>query len=157
MKKLALVCVSVLFVVCAQAATPAHIAKINKLFEVLQMQKLYEAGLQAQVDAMNRMMPMEGMTADQRAKMEASMKKVKDLMLTEIGWAKVKDEFVNVYASHISEDEADKIIKLLDSETGKLFVSKQLVVVPESSTIVQSKTQALAPKIMAIMMQDAAK
>ncbi len=157
MKKIIALGIALLLTTGAQAATPSHLAKINKFFEVTQMQKQYETGLIAGFEGATRMADLSAMSPDERAKLEKATKRVKEFLLAEMGWPKVKDDLAELYAKHFSEEDLDKITKLLDNETGRMFITKQIALMPESMTYAQTKVQALSPKIATMMQEEMSK
>ncbi len=162
MKKSIACCLIILTAAMCQAADPApsagHLAKVNKYFEVCQMQKQYETGLISGFESASRNMGAgNAMSDEDKAKMDAGFKRVKELLVGEIGWAKVKDDMAKLYARHFTEEELDKIIKLLDNETGRMFVTKQIKILPESLNLAQGKVATLMPKVMEIMQEEMTK
>ena len=159
MKKAIVLCSALLVAACCQAAdyAAAHLAKVNKFFDITQMPKTYEISLTAGLEGAAHMGDTSALPEEERTKMEKAFKRVKEFMVTEIGWSKVKDDMAKVYAKHFTEDELDKVIKLLDSETGRMFISKQVALQAESVAVAQSRAQALMPKVIAMMQEEMSK
>lgn len=159
MKKQILGCFALVLALCCQAAapTPAHLAKVHKLFGILQLQKQYETSLVAGFESATKMGSLDSLPEDQRAKIERGTARVKEMMVTEVGWDKVKEDMAGLYAKHFTEAEVEKITKMLDSDTGRLFITKTLGLLPESLALAQTKAKALMPKAMEIMQEEMAK
>jgi hypothetical protein len=155
MKTLLCLFTVVLAVCFSEAANPEHLAKINKFFEVTQMQQQYEMNLTARFSAFPGAANLEGMPEEDRAKYEQMMQRVKDIVVAEAGWSKVKDDMAELYAKHYSEEEIDKILKLIDNDTGKMLYRKQIELLPDSVAYAQKRMQELAPKIAAILSEPA--
>ncbi|MGA2864789.1 MAG: DUF2059 domain-containing protein [Verrucomicrobiota bacterium] len=159
MKKAIVLCFALLVGACCQGADPtaAHLAKVSKFFDITQMEKTYETSLTAGFEGAAHMGDTSAMPEEERAKMEKALKRVKEFLVTEIGWSKIKEDMAKVYAKHFTEDELDKVIKLLDSETGRMFISKQIGLLAESMALAQSRAQALMPKVIAMMQEEMSK
>lgn len=136
----------------APAVSPESKALIEKLFEICDTANQYDTalvqGFDAAMDAQAEHMPVE-----MKAKMAKGMQKVKDLMLAEMGWAKVKDQMMGVYAEVFSAAEIEGIIKVLDNPVAKDYFKKMAKLQPKMASFAQSKTQELTPKIMEIMQE----
>jgi hypothetical protein len=154
--KTPIVCtLTALWAICLSAATPEHLARINKFFEVTQMQKQYETSLVSGFSAATSAQ-QEGLPEDEQATFEKTMQRAKDFLLREMGWPKVKDEMAELYARHFSEEDVEKIIKLLDNDTGRMLSSKQIALLPDSMAFAQKKMRELMPKLMAAMQDEPA-
>ena len=136
----------------APAVSPEYKALIEKLFEICDTANQYDTalvqGFDAAMDAQAEQMPVE-----MKAKMAKGMQKVKDLMIAEMGWAKVKDQMIGVYADVFTAEELKGIIKTLDTPEAKDYFKKMAKLQPKMASFAQSKTQELTPKIMEIMQE----
>lgn len=140
----------------AQAVEPAHQAAIEKLFVLLHQQEQYEgamvAGLEAGLDGVSAQIPEA-----QRAKFNTAMGKVKEFMIAEMGWDKMKGEMVELFASAITLEEINAVLPLLEKPEFQTLVTKQLKIMPEGAKLGAAKAQALQPQIMQIMQAEMSK
>ena len=136
----------------APAVSPEYKALIEKLFEICDTAEQYDTALVQGFDAAMEAQA-EQMPAEMKAKVAKGMQKVKDLMIAEMGWKKVKDQMIAVYAEVFSAEEIQGIIKALDTPQARDYFKKMAKLQPKMATFAQSKTQELTPKIMEIMQE----
>lgn len=156
----ALVIISGIAFICASqapAATPEHLAKINKFFELTRMQEQYEANLTMGMTVSPQAILRGWMPEEERGKMDKTLQRARDLLVNEAGWSKAKADLAELYAQRYSEAEMDAILKILDNETGRMLYAKQAELVPETAAYAQRKFQALGPQLMAILSESALK
>jgi hypothetical protein len=58
-------------------------------------------------------------------------KSLKKIITEEMGWAKVKENYANIYASHFTQEEVDGLIAFYQSTAGKAFLKKMPKVTEE--------------------------
>lgn len=51
------------------------------------------------------------------------MEKVRSRVLEVMGWESVKGDMAAIYMKHFTEEEVAAIVSMLDTPTGKLFIS----------------------------------
>lgn len=143
----------VFVVATATASEESHKAAVEKLFDTLQMKRQYETGLLQgfNVGASFSDDKLATLPIEQQNKIKAGMEKVRAKMLELMGWDSVKDDMATIYMKHFSEEEVTAITTMLDTPTGKLLITKQIDLLPETMTLGQKKAQAMMPEIMQIM------
>lgn len=157
MKKLfSSLAVALALISTAQAADPAHLAAIDKLFVALHQQEQYESALTAGFEA-GLGGALDQMPEAQRAKFQAAMKKVGELMKTEMGWDKIKGEMAELYAKNLTQAEIEAVLPLVEKPEFQTFVSKQLKLLPEATKLGATKAQALQPQIMQLIQAEMSK
>jgi hypothetical protein len=147
---------STLTALCAlglQAATPEHLAKINKFFELTQMQELYDSTLTVGLCGLPADAELKDVPPADRARLEKTLQRGKDLVLGELGWAKVKADMTELYARQFTEAEMDQILKLLDDEPGRRLYRKQLALLPGALASARKKVEELRPRMMTVMVE----
>jgi hypothetical protein len=152
MKTKLVLCLSIALLGAAHvsAVTPEQRAKIEKFFELVQMQKQHEARITAEVSGWPEGMSLEGLKEEERAAMQQSLQQAREFLLAEAAWSKVKDDLVEVYAKRFSEEEMDRILQLLDNDTGRMLYRKQAELAPEVHAVGESRLKAVLPQAMAI-------
>ncbi|MFM7180426.1 MAG: DUF2059 domain-containing protein [Verrucomicrobiales bacterium] len=138
--------------VAAPAVSPEQKSLVEKLFEITDTAEQYEAALVHGFDGAMQAQA-EQMPAEMKAKMAKGMQKVKDLMLAEMGWDKVKDHMISAYADTFSAAELEGVVKALDNPDSRAYFKKVGKLQPKIMAFAQEKSQALTPRIMAIMQE----
>lgn len=140
----------------SHAVEPAHQAALEKLFVALHMEEQYEismtAGFEASLGGVMSQMP-----AEQQPKFKAAMEKVKDFMKAEMGWAKMKDEMVKVYAKKVTLEHVNAVLPLLEKPEFQNFVTQQIGGLPDAFKLGAEKAAALQPQIMQIIQAEMSK
>lgn len=136
----------------APAVDPEQKALIEKLFEICDTAQQYDTALVSGFDAAVGAQAEE-MPAEMKANMAKGMQKVKKLMIDELGWEKVKDEMIAVYAQGFTVAELQGIVKSLDNPEAKAYFKKMATLQPKMMSFAQAKTQELTPRIMEIMQE----
>ena len=132
-----------------------HKLEIEKMLELLKTGASYERGMLVGFETATGLHTeqFQLLPAEQRAKITSSTEKAKKYMLSEMGWPKVKDSIVGLYAKTFSEVEARSINKLIDSEAGRLLMTRQLDILPDMMRVGQAKSQEMMPGLMKILQE----
>lgn len=137
----------------------SHKAAIEKLLVAMQVQKQFETnlvagfetGLGASADQ------IKALPQAQQDKFAGAIQKVKAAMLEAMGWEKLKPEILEIYGKNSSEKEATDAIALLESPTGQMIVSKQIVLAADMMKVSQDKMKVIMPQVMQIMQTEMGK
>lgn len=160
MKKLLILATCALSLCTAQAeVAPSHAAALEKMFTVMKLDQQYAASLIGGFES------GIGMSADQiktlpqaqQDKFNSAMAKVQAKLMELMGWDKMKGEMIELYAKVFTEKEVNDIVTLMDSPTGQMLVSKQVVMVSEAMKHTQSKMKDVMPVIMKIVQEEMTK
>jgi hypothetical protein len=76
--------------------------------------------------------------------------RVMETITAELSWAKMKDEYVTLYAETFTEDEMKGIIAFYKSPAGLAFTKKQPQLMQRSMALSQKMMMQLMPKIQAL-------
>lgn len=129
-------------------------AVVQEFLQISKAREKYEVGLLAGFDASFGMQDLSMVPPDHLPKIQAMQKKIKDLMLTEMGWTKIEPEFVRIYAESFTTEELKAITQLLDTPTGRMMIEKELLLMPKSMEISQKLAMQVMPKIQQLVMQE---
>lgn len=146
-----------LFVPGSQAeVTPSHRDAVMRLFKVLKLDEQYDNGMMAGFDASSGLTEerLKSMPEEQRTKVTRAMTKIKAKMKELMGWDKVKGDMVEIYAKHFTEKEVEAVIKLMETPTAQMMISKQIGLMAESMAIGQKRAKEMMPEIMKIMQEE---
>jgi hypothetical protein len=146
------------FLATAQDSQPSasFVAAIEELFELSNQSEQYEIALVAGFET-GLGNAAANMPAELKPKMDRAMAKVKEYMLKEMGWDKVKPDMIKLYSEHFNEEEIRSVIPLFQNPKMKSFVTKQMKLLPDSMQIGASKAAALQPQIMKIVQEEMSK
>lgn len=133
-----------IFINSPQAQEPAnqvtiqdaeHLKLAEKLLTVMELQKTIEQSF----GAVTKMIPGQGQS-------EAG-KKVLDMIMEELSWDKIKDDYINLYAEVFTKPELQDLIKFYESPAGQAFVKKQPELNQKSMMLSQKMMMKIMPKL----------
>lgn len=143
-------------VLVTQAAPPSD-QSIDKLIEVMQVQKMVDQVLTQMDSAMQAGMTqgLQGRTlnAAQKAKMSEYQAKLSAMIRGELTLAKTKDIYVQVYRETFTQDEINAIIAFYGSPGGKAMVEKLPVAMQKAGGLMQARMAPISQKVQAMMEQ----
>lgn len=142
------------------AELPAsHLAAIEKMLVVMQVQKQFESNLLHGFDAGmgSTSEQIKSLPQEQQDKFAKGIEKVKAVMLEQMGWEKIKPEIVASYGKNFTEQQAKDVTAMMESPAGQVLVSKQVAVAADLMTVTQEKMKVLQPQIMQIIQSEMTK
>lgn len=81
---------------------------------------------------------------------EKYLNKIYDVMEEEMGWEKMKEDFVGIYMSVYTEQEIRELIAFYESPLGRKVTEKMPLLMQQTSQISQKYFQRLMPRILSI-------
>ncbi|MBE7494436.1 MAG: DUF2059 domain-containing protein [Verrucomicrobiaceae bacterium] len=141
---------------CLAELTPSHKAAIEKLLDIMQVQKQMEQSMRAGLEAGmgTSADQIKALPQEQQDKFNNAMKRVMDALMEEMSWEKLKPDLVEVYGRNFTEKETNDVIALMQSPTGQMLVTKQAAMVGDVMKVTQERMKTFMPKIMAIMQEE---
>ena len=133
-----------IFISAPQAQEPAdqvtiqdaeHLKLAEKLLTVMELQKTIEQSF----SQVTKMIPGRGQS-------EAG-KKVLDMIMEELSWDKIKDDYITLYAEVFTKDEIKDLIKFYESPAGQAFIKKQPELNQKSMMLSQKMMMKIMPKL----------
>ena len=79
--------------------------------------------------------------------------KLSEIMSQEMSWAKVKDDYIEVYAATFTVEELRDIVAFYKTPTGQAFIRKTPKLLEQSMQVAQRHLQNVAPKIQELRKQ----
>ncbi len=152
------IAVLVFFLSLSAYARPASEESIERLLAVAKTGALLEGEL-AQFEKRIAQMTLNqfgNSTVDvntQRA-MDGALKRMAQLLRTELSWAKIKPTTIRIYQETLTQDEVDGMLAFYASPAGQAMINKMPALMRKSSEHTMSIVQSLMPRINQIM-QDA--
>jgi uncharacterized protein len=80
--------------------------------------------------------------------------KMWDLMAEEMGWEKLKNDYIDIYIDIFSEEELQGLINFYKSPIGMKLVEKQPELLKSIMLMSQKHSMQLMPKLQQLMMED---
>jgi hypothetical protein len=108
------------------------------------IEKSYEM-VKQMVPAQLKQMGVSEETLRDKAKVE--MQKMMDLIMNEMSWDKLKDDYISIYAETFTEEELEGVVEFYKSPIGRKFIEKQPELLRRSMQISQKQMGKLMPKI----------
>jgi len=160
MKKLISIVTLALTLTTGHAELPAsHKAAIEKLINVMQVQKQFEksliAGFESGMGTSSDQ--IKALPQEQQDKFQKAIAKVKEVMLEMMSWEKMKPDLIEAYGKNFTEKEANDIIAHMDTPVGQMLVSKQAAMVGDVMALTKEKMKVIMPKVMQVMQEEMTK
>lgn len=125
-----------LLVSTTHAQDTSQLQLAAKLLEVMEMQQTVEQSF----GAVDKIMP-PGAAQSEKAQ------KVLKMMMEELSWKNIKDEYAKIYADVFTADEMKDLIKFYESPAGQAFVKKQPELTQRSMILTQQLMMKIMPKM----------
>jgi uncharacterized protein len=151
MRKLfALLCTSI----ALQAhAAPASQESIEQLFVLTKTEATLESVFGNMEKVMRQMMGQstqgKTLTPAQQQLADNFPAKLIAMMREEMGWEKMKPQYVQLYRDTFDQEEVNGLIDFYKSPTGQAYANKMPELTQKSMALSQQMTQSLMPKIIA--------
>lgn len=107
-----------------------------------------------QIQQMQRQLPAAAARGPEaKALQERLLERTMDLVAEELGWARMRESYVDVYAETLTEEEMEGLIAFFRSPVGRAFVKKQPELMQRATAVTQKATAGMVPKIMALQVE----
>jgi hypothetical protein len=135
----------------AQQAKPT-VASVRQLFEAMHSNNIVESYMKQVESTMHTALQQQtaGKTpsASQQKIVEDLQGKIMALVKQQLNWAELEPTMIEVYRDTFTQREIDGMLKFYQSEPGKAVIVKLPTVMQESMARMQSRVNALTPKIV---------
>lgn len=159
------ICAAVIVVLLA-AVAPADDTERRRelagdLLDAMEMKATLAASMEtmktmmtAQIQQMQRQLPAAAARGPEaKAMQERMMERTMDLVTEELGWERMRESYVDVYADTLTEEEMEGLIAFFRSPVGRAFVKKQPELMQRAAVVTQKASAGLLPKIMALQVE----
>jgi len=145
----------------APALAAASTASVEKLLAVMKVEKqldmMYTQTLPAMQAGMRQSLGQQMGAAEAEKAATAIAPKVNAVIREELSWAKLRPEFVQVYAETFSQAEIDAMIQFYSSPTGAGLVDKMPQVAQRSAVMMQKRMGPVMQRVMQVVKDEAPK
>jgi hypothetical protein len=140
----------------AWALEPAHTKAIEELLELSNTQKSYESSVIGAFEASIANSAAQ-LPPDQKPKFDRAMKRVKELMLSTMGWEAMKPDILALYGAKFTQAELEAVLPLMRDPAMKAFVAKSAPLAAEAAKLGSAKAQGMQAAILEIVKEEMAK
>jgi uncharacterized protein len=120
----------------AHAQEETKLTLADKLLTVMEMQKTIEQSF----GAVTQMMP-------NHANMPPEAQEVMNMIIKELSWDNIKNDYIKLYADIFTEDELKGLIHFYESPIGKAYIKKQPELTQKSMMLSQKMMMKIMPKL----------
>jgi uncharacterized protein len=142
-----------------QAAAPSQ-ESIEQLFVLTKTEATLESVYSNMEKVMRNMMAQstqgKSLTQAQQQLADNFPAKIIAMMREEMGWEKMKPQYMQLYRDTFNQDEVNGLIDFYKSPTGQAYANKMPELTQRSMALSQQMTQSLMPKIIAAVNQSMA-
>ena len=144
-----------LFVTLNAGATPASQESVEALLAATKtesmMDSMYSGMEQMMRQGMHQAIQGKTLSPEQQRIVDAVPSKFFAVVREELGWEKMKPQYVQLYRETFEQDEVDGLLAFYASPAGQAFVNKMPLIMQKSLALSQSLMQSLVPKMTAAM------
>lgn len=134
-------------------AEPASPESVERLLAVMKveavMDQLYGGMDQMMRQGMRQALAGKTVTPEQQRALDALPAKFVAVMREEMSWAKLKPQYMQMYAETFEQAEVDGLLAFYTSPTGQAMLAKMPVVMRKSVAMSQGLMKDVLPKITA--------
>lgn len=129
-------------------------AKIDHLFEIMQMDALSKqitSAIMQQTTAMSKQMIGDKLDPALQKKLEDFQKRMMDLIMSQVGWKAMEPEYADLYAKTFTEQQIDDLLAFYTSPTGKVFIEKTPELTKGGMQLAQERLKTLQPQVKQLL------
>jgi uncharacterized protein len=136
----------------AEPATRKSIEKLMLITNVAdQMDSQYASMLPMMTEIFKKLTPPGLSNAETTEAFNVMLQRMVKLFRAEMGWSTLKEDYIKLYASTMTQKEISDLIKFYESPSGRSYLTKVPMLTQKSTEIAQTKMEVLYPKIQQII------
>ncbi len=139
-----------LFCSFANADKVSHRAAAEELLLLTKVDKMLKPMWEQMEAMMEQQFAQMGAPEELRPVLNRYTGKLVKVMEEELGWAKMKNDYIDIYVKTYTEEEIRAISEFYKSPAGKKFIEKMPQLMKESMAISQNKMPTFMKKIQKI-------
>lgn len=117
------------------------------------IERTFEMVKQMQMGQVNNIQLSEELSREDKEMIASMQGKIMDIIVKEMGWDNVKDDFIDIYVDVFTKDELEGIIAFYKTSAGQKFVKKQPELIQKSMEVSRKQMNRLMPKIQGIIQE----
>jgi hypothetical protein len=136
-------------------------ASVRELFRTMNTRNIIDTA-RAQMNSssnstLNQALANRPLNEQQRQIVRDEHEQIMGLIGGALDWSTLEPEMVEVYRNHFTQQEIDQLLQFYRSPTGQIVVAKLPGATQEMMQKMQARVQALAPRIVELQKETAAK
>jgi hypothetical protein len=155
MKKFKVIILAALFTLVFSvgvfAKEDTHRAAVEQLMTLMKVDRIYEQMYPQIKQLVLQQLQQINTPQEQSPLVEKYFNKLFDTMKEEMGWDKMKEDFIQLYMSVYTEQEIQKLIAFYKTPVGQKAIEKTPVIMQQSMAISQKYLKNMMPKIQKIV------
>lgn len=147
MKRLILALCLVLFCTTAYSGEKEHRGLAEELIKITEGDKVMD-NYKAQVGMVfHQITAQMNIQEADKPKLEKYTKRFEDILKEDMAWAKVKEQYVDLYMSTFTEKEIKTLVDFYKSDLGKKVTEKMPELIQKSMIVAQTHMGTVIPKL----------
>lgn len=140
------------------AASPESVERLLQVMKVqMQIEAVYAQAMPAMQNAMRQAISAQGGSAEAQRLFDIVTPRVNAMVLEEFGWAKLKPDFVAIYAETLTQEEVDGLIVFYEGPVGSALIEKTPQLTQRSMQLMQQRMGPLMQKVMQVTREEVEK
>ena len=111
------------------------------------IERTFEMVKQMQMDQVKNIGLPKELSKEDSEKIASMQGKIMDIMVKEMGWDNLKEDFIDIYVDVFTKEELEGIIAFYKTPVGQKFIKKQPELMQKSMQISQKQMVTIMPKI----------
>lgn len=136
-----------LFCSCANPDEVSHRAAAEELLVLTNVEKILESTFEQMEKMLGKQFVQMGAPEELRTVLNRYTGKMLKIFEKEIGWAKMKNDYIDIYVKTYTEGEIHAISKFYKSPAGKKYIEKMPQLIQETMAITQKNMPTLMEKM----------
>ncbi len=151
MKSRVVLCFFILLIIPAFALAGEKEQLAEELIGLKEMGKISDQIQNQLMKDLDQSMRQFNIPEHQKAKALEFHSRMNKVILDEVSWTKMKDDYVRLYAQVYTAQEMKDLIKFHKSPVGRMMIRKEPIIVEKSMAVSQKRLDALIPKLEEMM------
>jgi uncharacterized protein len=142
----------------ARAASPESVERLLQVMKVqMQIETVYAQAMPVMQNAMRQAISAQGGSAEAQRVFDIVTPRVNAIVAEELGWAKLKPDFVAIYAETLTQEEVDGLIVFYEGPIGSALIDKTPQLTQRSMQLMQQRMGPLMQHVMQVTREEAEK
>jgi len=134
----------------ATANEPASREALEELIELMEIPKMMDSVYDQVTSSFDGLAQQMEISPQEQPLFEQHMQKVMTLFKQEMGWEKLKEPMLKIYADRFSEAEVREMTKFYQTDIGRSVIKKMPLVIQDSTAMSQKMMVDVMPKMQAL-------
>ena len=133
------------------AASPESVERLLQVMKVqMQIETVYAQAMPVMQNAMRQAISAQGGSAEAQRVFDIVTPRVNAIVAEELGWAKLKPDFVAIYAETLTQEEVDGLTVFYEGPIGSALIDKTPQLTQRSMQLMQQRMGPLMQHVMQV-------